>query len=125
MAFKVNELSGSLFENDKKTNERQPDFTGNCRIDGSMYYVSAWVKQTRNGDDFLSLAFTEQEDQPRQSKPKGSNFLGKKRQASSARNEQRQQAQTKFERDKAEYEAMTGKNSEFRTADDFDEDLPF
>lgn len=129
MAFEVNELSGSIFENDKKTNDRQPDFKGNCKIDGTMYWMSAWVKETRAGDDFLSLAFTEQDNQPdgrvRESKPKGSSFLGKKRQGNSAHNEQRQQAQSKYDKEKAEYEAMTGKPADFRTADDFDDEIPF
>jgi len=128
MAFEVNELSGSLFENDKKTNDRQPDFTGNCKIEGTMYWVSAWVKETRAGGDFLSLAFTAQDDQPstvRESKPKGSKFLGKKRQGNSAQNEQRQKAKSKFEKEKAEYEAMTGKNADFRSAEDYDDDIPF
>jgi len=129
MAFEVNELSGSLFENTKKTNDRQPDFTGNCKIEGTEYWVSAWVKQTRNNDDYLSLAFTEKDDQPnsrvRESKPKGSSFLGKHSRDNSSRKQERVQQQTKFEREKAEFEAMTGKDADFRVAEDFDDDIPF
>ncbi len=125
MAFELKELQGSLFDNDRKVRDNQPDMTGSCKIGGTEYWVSAWVKQGRS--EFLSLAFTEKDapQQSQQATSRGGSFLSKKRAGNSARNEQRQQAQSKFEKEKAEFEAMTGKNGDFRTADDFDDDIPF
>lgn len=123
MAFEVNELSGSLFDNDK-TNDRQPDMTGNCKIDGVEYWVSAWVKESRGGTEFLSMAYTQKDNQqsPRSQspKPERKSFTAKKRGASSARKEQQEADKTKFEKDMKEFENMT--EGKF---DDFDDDIPF
>ena len=57
MAFQQKELSGSLFKNDKKELPQQPDYRGDCLIDGVSYRISSWIKQGANGK-FMSLAFT-------------------------------------------------------------------
>lgn len=56
MAYEVRDLSGSIFKNDRKEKESQPDFNGSCRIDGTDYWISMWSKQGRSGN-FFSLAF--------------------------------------------------------------------
>ena len=61
------ENSGILFKNDRKASERHPDYKGNATIGGEEFYLSAWVKQGRNGK-FLSLSFTSKADQ-RQGQP--------------------------------------------------------
>jgi len=128
MGFEHNDLSGSLFENDKKERDNQPDFTGSCKIEGVEYWMSAWVK-TGNKGDWLSCAFTEKDTQQkglvRENKPKGSNFLGKKRQGNSARNEQKKAADAKYEKEMAEYQKMTGKQIIENEMDNFDDDIPF
>lgn len=52
------ELSGVLFVNDRKTQDKQPDYTGNCQIGGVKFWLSGWKRQDRSGGTFLSLAFT-------------------------------------------------------------------
>ncbi len=56
------ENSGILFKNDRKASQRHPDYKGNATIGGEEFYLSAWVKQGRNGK-FLSLSFTSKTDQ--------------------------------------------------------------
>lgn len=58
MAFEQRDNSGSLFINDRKEKANQPDRTGRAMIGGKMYWVSGWVKETRDGAKFLSMAFT-------------------------------------------------------------------
>lgn len=58
MAYEQRELSGSLFKNTKKDSDRAPDYRGDCLINGVSLWVSGWIKETRNGDKFLSIAFT-------------------------------------------------------------------
>jgi hypothetical protein len=55
--------SGVLFDNaqNKKT-PNHPDLRGQCTISGQRYWVSAWSKTSKNGNDFLSLAFNPIED---------------------------------------------------------------
>lgn len=56
-----NNLRGALFKNNKRTEERQPEYTGNCEIDGKEYWVSAWVRESKNGTKFFSMAYTPKE----------------------------------------------------------------
>src|SRR5713101_2804232 len=56
------ENSGILFKNDRKASEQHPDYKGNATIGGEEFYLSAWLKQGRNGK-FLSLSFTAKSDQ--------------------------------------------------------------
>lgn len=57
MAYETKDMTGSVFNNDKKEKENHPDRQGSCRIDGKDYWISGWAKQDRNGRPWLSLAF--------------------------------------------------------------------
>ena len=67
MAFEMRELSGSLFKNEKKTEEKHPQMQGSCLIDGVEYYISAWTKEGAKGR-WQSLAFKRKDAKP-DSKP--------------------------------------------------------
>ena len=60
--------SGVLFANDKKDNERAPNYKGNIMVDGTEYWLSAWVKEGKSGK-FLGLAVSPRDAQPPSSKP--------------------------------------------------------
>ena len=60
MAFEQRELSGSLFKNEKKTEDKHPHMTGSALIDGVEYWVSAWTKEGAKGR-WQSLAFKRKE----------------------------------------------------------------
>lgn len=55
-------VSGALYENERKEQERHPDYTGPIEIGGDKMRVSAWKKKTQSGknagSEFLSLAFS-------------------------------------------------------------------
>jgi uncharacterized protein (DUF736 family) len=53
-----NELRGALFRNDKGDNPARPDYRGNCQINGQKYRISAWLRTSRAGQTFMSMAFT-------------------------------------------------------------------
>lgn len=72
MAFEMRELSGSLFKNEKKTEEKHPGATGSCMIDGVEYWISCWTKEGSRGR-WQSLAFKRKDAKPN-AKPAPSNI---------------------------------------------------
>lgn len=57
MAYEQKDMTGSVFANPRKEKDTHPDRTGDCTIDGQKYWISGWVKQDRNGKQYLSLSF--------------------------------------------------------------------
>lgn len=56
MAYEPRDFSGSLFRNDKKEKENQPDFKGNIIINGTKFWLSGWAKKSTDGASFISLS---------------------------------------------------------------------
>ena len=68
MATRTNN-SGILGKNDRKETENHADLRGDALVDGTRYWVSAWLKQSEKGP-FYSLSFREVEEaQPSTPKP--------------------------------------------------------
>lgn len=62
-----NKNSGALYRN-KKEKQTQPDYSGNCTLDGKQYRIAGWLNKSKSGNDYLRLLFTEQ--QPADLNPK-------------------------------------------------------
>lgn len=58
---------GSLFKNDKKTEEKHPDLNGSINIDSVDYWISGWSKVSKGGQKFISLSVRQKQEQTRQS----------------------------------------------------------
>lgn len=58
---------GSLFKNDKKTEDKHPDLNGSINIDGVDYWISGWSKVSKGGQKFISLSVRQKQEQTRQS----------------------------------------------------------
>ena len=64
--------SGVLFRNDKRENEKAPNYKGNITVGGQDYWLSAWIKEGKSGK-FMGLAVSPKEDyQPKQAPKKAS-----------------------------------------------------
>lgn len=61
MAYEQKDMSGSVFENDRKQTENHPDFKGSCMVAGVEYWVSGWSKTPEGKRPYTSLAFTKKE----------------------------------------------------------------
>lgn len=57
--------SGTLGVNTRKEKDTHPGYTGQARINGVDYWISAWVKQGQSGK-FFSLAFKPKEQRQQQ-----------------------------------------------------------
>lgn len=52
-----NELQGALFKNDKKQNDKHPDYKGQCEITGQKLWISAWINTSKSGQKYMKLQF--------------------------------------------------------------------
>lgn len=62
------DMTGVLFKNNRKQNDKQPDYTGKAMIEGYEYQLGAWIKTpAKGGDKFMSITFRshEREDERR------------------------------------------------------------
>jgi len=61
--------SGALFRNDRKETKKQPDYTGEAKIEGVEYRLSAWLNESKNGKKYMGLKMTAKDDVPGQKPP--------------------------------------------------------
>lgn len=54
---------GSLFRNEKKTEEKHPDMSGSINIEGVDYWISSWTKTSKAGTKFMSLSVRPKQEQ--------------------------------------------------------------
>ena len=54
---------GVLFKNDRKTSDNHPDYQGTIDVDGTEFWLSAWIKEGKKGK-FMSLSIKPKEDKP-------------------------------------------------------------
>lgn len=95
MAFEHKDGSGSLFENDRKERDSQPDWTGSAKIDGKDYWIAAWENEGRKGL-YFSLKFTLKDEEPvrRPDRPAAPSGFAERR-AAALRNHQNRAADMK------------------------------
>lgn len=75
METKNKNNSGAIFKNSKKTNEKQPDYQGTVNVNGKEMQISLWLKESKNGNKYFSVAFQEPFKKTNQSNTFGdSNF---------------------------------------------------
>jgi uncharacterized protein (DUF736 family) len=51
-----NNNRGSLFKNDRKDDAKFPDYKGSVNVEGVEYWLSAWIKLSKDGQKFMSLS---------------------------------------------------------------------
>ena len=57
-------MTGILFKNDQKGNEKAPLYKGDITVGGTTYDLAAWVKDGKNGSKFMSLKVSEKYVKP-------------------------------------------------------------
>ena len=55
MAYEHKENKGSIFKNEKKEKETHPDYTGQINVGGTLYNISAWVNESKDGKKYFGL----------------------------------------------------------------------
>jgi len=54
MAWEKKHGDVTLFANDRKTKDTQPDWRGSIHIEGKDYEIALWNKTSKNGNTFIS-----------------------------------------------------------------------
>ena len=54
-----NNNRGSLFKNDRKETDKHPNYKGSLNVAGTDYWISAWIKKSKEGSTFMSLSVEE------------------------------------------------------------------
>ena len=70
MAWELKDGNGSLFKNDRKEEDKHPDYRGEIMVGGTIYWLSAWIKEGKNGK-FMSLSAKAKEDKAPEVKTTG------------------------------------------------------
>ena len=61
MAYEQKDNSGSLFRNDRKSEDTHADYTGRALLHGVEHWVDAWVHVSASGVKYMSLKFKPKE----------------------------------------------------------------
>ena len=62
---------GALFKNHDKESDDHPDYRGQINVDGTEYWLSAWLKESKKGEKYMSLAVKLKEERaPQKAKPR-------------------------------------------------------
>lgn len=51
-----NENRGALWKNDRRDDEKFPHYKGSLNVEGVDFWISAWLKEGKDGTKFMSLS---------------------------------------------------------------------
>ena len=69
MAWEYRELQGSLFKNNRKAKDSDPDISGRCLVGGKMYMMWGRRKVKKDGEGWYQVSFGEIDDAHQPSPP--------------------------------------------------------
>jgi uncharacterized protein (DUF736 family) len=61
---------GTLYRNENKKEENHPDYSGSLNVGGKEFWLSGWVKESKNGKKFFSLSIKPKAKENPHAKPK-------------------------------------------------------
>lgn len=59
MAYEQKDNSGAIFRNDKKGNDKAPDYRGKGVVNGKEVEIALWVRKSSAGVSYFSASFKE------------------------------------------------------------------
>jgi len=67
--FKLKEGYGYIFKNENKTEEKQPDATGEINIDGKVRNMAIWYNKDKSKKHIMTFKVSEKQQKGFQSQP--------------------------------------------------------
>ena len=62
--FEQKDNQAAIFKNDKKGNDKAPDYRGKGMVNGKEVEMALWVKTSKAGQSYFSVSFKEPYQQP-------------------------------------------------------------
>lgn len=56
MPYETRDNTGSMFKNNRKERENQPDMTGEIMVEGKLFWLNAWRKVDKNNNPWYSFS---------------------------------------------------------------------
>jgi uncharacterized protein (DUF736 family) len=60
---------GALFKAKNKPSDNHPDYSGKINVDGTEFWLSAWIKESKEGEKYMSLSVQPKTDKGGRAKP--------------------------------------------------------
>ena len=114
--FQQKDNSGAMFKNTDKTGETEPDYKGNALIDGSDYWINAWLNTSKAGNKYMKFSFSPKEAVIR----KAVNEIN-----DTSENNKDYSDYSKAQKYAAEQQAEKLTELQTMSLDQFDDDIPF
>lgn len=65
--------TGAIFKNEKKTEQKHPDYRGRINANGKEMDIALWLKESAKGVKYFSVSLTEPYQPAEQSSPVSNN----------------------------------------------------
>ena len=62
-----NTNTGALFKAKERATDKHPEYTGTINVDGTEYWLSGWVKESKAGQKYFSLSVKPKDAKPEKS----------------------------------------------------------
>jgi hypothetical protein len=53
---------GCLFKNDRKDDDKSPDYKGSLNVGGVEHWLNGWIRESKKGEKFVSLSVRSKEE---------------------------------------------------------------
>lgn len=57
--YEMKDMTGAVFVNKDKKTDNHPDRRGTIKVRGVEYRISGWLKKSKNGESYMSVAISE------------------------------------------------------------------
>lgn len=57
--MELKQNTGAIFKNERKQEDKHPEYKGKIDIDGKTYDIALWVKKSKNDKSYFSVKISE------------------------------------------------------------------
>ena len=122
-----NKNSGVLFSNRdaKANNERAPDYKGSINVDGVEYWLSAWIREGRDGTKLAGQKYMSLSAQPKEARQEYAAPAPAPAPTPAPRRQTQAEQDARAIAERRERERAAPKPASGTGFDDMEEDIPF